>query len=249
MIDVRNLNISIDDAFNTLILFENEKDAKDFSLKIAGIIKDDIYYLDENIYQNNIYFKERIYIDNEKCYLNNLNVRALSQKILKIYKKPFEEEFKRLRIDTKLRLESIREHGKYKFNPYSLVNDILALSILNIRIFYLALDNLDNDKINILKNEFLTRKSNIFVEKIEDINKYEGFIDEIIIFYKDRIKKFNSFDKILKVKKDQNSNHISIIKNLISENEDYYYTSIDALNDKCLKNIKYQEIDIMDLGK
>ena len=88
MIDVRNLNISIDDTLNTLILFENEKDAKDFSFKIAGIIKDDIYYLDENIYQNNIYFKERIYIDNEKCYLNNLNVRALSQKILKIKNSP-----------------------------------------------------------------------------------------------------------------------------------------------------------------
>jgi hypothetical protein len=242
------INADIDTSINTLIIASKEI-AYDFSKIIAGINKSDITYLDELIYDNDNYARNRIYIDNNIAYLDNLNSKRIENMMIEDYQKVFDSAyFNSLIKKTHLRID-VRRKDKYEFvGKYrSISNDIFALSTYCIRIFYLAFKDLDK---NILKDDFIQHKGNIFFTSFEqeNIKLYEDIIDDFIVLYEDRCFKINKNDKILKVKKEKDYNHISIIKNLIYENDEYYYVLKEALSDKTL-HAKASEINIYDIGK
>ena len=242
------ISANIDSTNNTLVIAPSDI-AYDLSKMLAGINKSDITYLDELIYDSDKYAKDRIYIDNNISYLDNLNSRKIENMMIDKYQKAFDSTyFNDLIKKTKLRID-VRRKDKYEFvGKYrSISNDIFALSTYSIRIFYLAFKDLDT---NILKEDFINHKGNIFFTSMdqENIKLYEDIIDDFIILYNDRCFVINNKAKILKVKKEKDYNHISIIKNLIYENDEYYYILKEALNDKSL-HLKASEISIYDIGK
>ncbi len=242
------INADIDTNINTLIIADCDT-SYDFSKIVSGINKSNITYLDEYIYDNDNFARNRIYIDNNIAYLDNLNSKRIENMMIENYQKVFDSSyFNALIKKTKLRID-VRRKDRYEFTTKykSLSNDIFALSTYCIRIFYLAFKDMDN---NILKEDFINHKGNIFFTSYEkeNIKLYEDIIDNFIILYKDRCFKLNKNDKILKIKKEKDYNHISIIKNLLYENDEYYYVLKEAINDKSL-HAKAIEINIYDIGK
>lgn len=248
-----NVDINLDESLNTLFLFENSIYAYEYSLTLAGIKKANIYYLDKEVYENDIYFKSRIYINNNISYIETLDANVLEEKLLKKYNKAFDKDyFKRLVNETKIRT-LIKRDRKYKFrdNTLTLSNDILALSCMCIKCLYLPFNKISDN--TLLKEEFKIKKSNIFVSaldaKEDNILSYQDIIDKVVIFYKGKVVYLDINDKILKINKDSNSAHITILKNLIYEDSNYYYVNSNILKDNAVKAIKYKEIGVFDIYK
>ena len=248
-----NVDINLDESLNTLLLFENSIYAYEYSLALAGIVKSNIYYLDEEVYENDIYFKSRIYINNNISYIDTLDANVLEEKLLKKYSKAFDKDyFKRLVNETKIRT-LIKRGRKYKFkdDTLTLSNDILALSCMCIKCLYLPFNKLADN--TLLKEEFKIKKSNIFISaldaKEDNFLSYQDIIDKLVIFYKGKVIYLDVNDKILKINKDSNSAHIIILKNLIYEDSNYYYVNSNILKDNTVKGLKYKEISIFDIYK
>ena len=248
-----NVDYNLDESLNTLFLFENSIYAYEYSLTLAGIKKANIYYLDKEVYENDIYFKSRIYINNNISYIDTLDANVLEEKLLKKYSKAFDKDyFKRLVNETKIRT-LIKRGRKYKFkdNTLTLSNDILALSCMCIKCLYLPFNKLADN--TLLKEEFKIKKSNIFISaldaKEDNFLSYQDIIDKLVIFYKEKVLYLDINDKILKINKDSNSTHITILKNLIYEDSNYYYVNSNILKDNAVKGLKYKEISIFDIYK
>ena len=242
-----NIDLDIDNNLNVGIFSDDLDIIKSLSLLLAGINKGNIYEMNENIYDNDIYFKSRIFINNELNYLNTLNADKISSYYLKSYSKAIDADyFKALVKATKIRL-----NAKYKFyyvfddHKNSLANNILALSFLSKRIIYKAFTNIDD---KVIKEEYKTKKETIFLDDIKDIKKYLSILDNIIIFYKERMHQVSKDDQILKVLKNEDANNIEIIKNLLFEEENYYYVlATDTV--KSIKKLKYDILNINNIGE
>ena len=248
-----NVNYNLDEELNTLLLFENSIYAYEYSLALAGIVKSNIYYLDEEVYENDIYFKSRIYINNNISYISTLDANILEQKLLKNYQKAFDKVyFKDLVNKTKIR-SLVKRGKKYKFSndTLSLSNDIFSLACMCLRIIYLPFNKLGDN--NLIKEEFKSKKSNIFISaldaKADSILSYQDIVDRIIIFYRENVISVDINDSILKINKDSASTNIFVFKNLIYEDSNYYYTKASILKDNNIKGIKYKEISIFDIYK
>ena len=248
-----NVSLEVDEDINTLFIFDSSKYAYEYSMALAGLKKSEIYYLDKQVYQNDIYFKSRIYINNNISYINTLNPDAIENKMLKAYNKAFDKEyFKALVTKTKIRT-LIRRKRSYKFKDETLAlsNDIFALSTMSLRIFYLCFNKIDKD--NLLTEEFKIHKSNIFISALDaiydDKKMYKDIVDKLVIFYKGKVSCIKISDKVLKINKDSNSTNINIIKNLIYEDDNYYYVEESIIKDNNIKGIKYKDINIMDIYK
>ena len=254
MIELRNveikdyiINANIDEFSNIGIFCDDINIIKELSLYISGINKSNIYYLDNNIYDNNEYFKSRIFINNNINYLNTLNADKISSYFLNNYQKALDNNyFKELVKASKIRL-----NAKYKYyyefddNKKSEANNILALSFLQRRIVFQAFKNLDNEYI---KNEYKKKKETIFLDDIKDINEYLDILDYILILYKGRIFYQDLNNDFFKVLKNEESNNVEIIKNLMYEDDKYYYV-YNAENVKSIKKLKYETINIKKIGE
>ena len=248
------INQKIDEALNTGIFIDNDKILEELAKIIAGINKGNVFYLNKFVYDNKEYFSSRVYIDNNKNYLNTLDANKICKYMLNNYFKAFDSSyFKEMIRKIKLRLDvNIKDRYYFNNNSNVIANDIFALSLMCVRIILHPFNKTNEEQLNVLKDAFKVKKGNILLGNIANndyIYDYKGILDEIIIMHNDKIHKFNNNDEILKIVKDKISNNISIITNAIYEDNYFYYVTKDIIENKNLKGILYENISIYDIGK
>lgn len=250
----KDYNFQIDDNLNTLIVSDDETSLLDLIKEIAGINKSNVCLDDVNVFDNENYFKNRVFIDNNLEYINSLNTNKIINILLNNYYKVFiEEDFNRLVKDTHLRFYyDYKNRNKFTELGDKIVNNILALSIMNYRIIHKAFDGINDLKIlDILKKEYLNKKGNLFSSSISQITKYindNSCIDKIIIL-NNKAFVFDISSNVLLLNGKLSAEFDDEI--IYKHNEHYYYRcellkNVNFMN--AIKHKKYKLVSLYQLG-
>lgn len=192
MIEIKDLklnnykiNTNISEKDNVGIYSPNIKLTTQLLLDLAGINKTSgIFVNGENVYDNENYFKSRIYILANKTYLNNFYANNVVEYTLKSYGKVLKDKkfSKLIRLSRVRYITHINNSYKYTKETLALVNAFYAYSIIGNRILLNPLENIVRaDYMKQISQEIKTEKCTIF--GISNLKKYEGLLDKLILVF------------------------------------------------------------------
>jgi len=177
------INTNISEKENVGIYSPNNKLTIQLLLDLAGINKtNNIFANGENVYDNENYFKSRIYILGNKTYLNNFYATNVVEYTLKSYGKVLKDKkfAKLIRLSRVRYITNINNSYKYTKETLALVNAFYAYSIIGNRILVNPLENIvREDYMKQVRAEIITEKNTIF--GITDLKKYDGLLDKLIL--------------------------------------------------------------------
>lgn len=246
-----NEYFNIDDGLNVCIFSDDINLSFELLKEIAGINNSEVIFDSNYVFDNEDYFKYRLFIDNNKRYINTLASSIISREVLNKFNKAFnEEDFERLVKKTKIRfLDNFENRERFDSSGNTILNNIFALSMYNYRIVHDVFLNLvDREIINILKEEYNNKKGNLFSSSLKQISIFKGFLDKIVIINK-KVFIFNKDSNILRFE--------SCVDNmedeLVYSNNKYFYYKCDLLRsdefNQLIKKKKFKMVSIYDIGE
>ncbi len=210
MIEIKNLklhqytiNTTIKENQNVGIYSRQDQLLKELLLIVAGINPSkNCFYYQKPLFDDETYFKERIYMDCEKEYINTLKANRIEEVLALKYHKVFhQEQFKKYVKDLRIRCEGTYQ-DEYKFTKVGnqLVNLCFGLCIFSLRLFYHPFSFLqDRKQYEYLKNEMRINRGNILA--LESLQKYQGVLDTLIILSNQQVYEFHDLNTRLLVVK------------------------------------------------
>lgn len=192
MINIKDLNINnyiVNLEFSNLIygLFARDKDLiNEILLMVSGInkSKDNCFYNDENCYDNEIYFKNRIYMDFKNEYFETIK----ASQIAKGLKKKYSLDVDTLSLAKHLGILKIRGEctitSKYNLTKtgHSLVNASVAISTSKHLIINNPTVNLEKENdIAYIYNQF-HQNSRISILGVDSLKKIGPYLEKVILF-------------------------------------------------------------------
>lgn len=251
------INYNIDQSKKIGIYSVNHQYTKQILLDIAGINKShSIFYNNKNVYDDNQYFKERIYIDSNIKVTNTLVAPHIINNLIKKYSCICNEESLKKHINNL----QIRSEGKlkviYKFTNegIALTNNALFLSTYKYPILFIPLESISSKKrIDYLINEYQNKS---FLVGITNLLIYKEIIDEILFITDNSYFIFSSTQLLLCFKNISNlikiMEELDIVKNIIYINEKNVLinNSLSLYQIKQLNklNITYETIKAFEIG-
>ena len=255
-----NINYNINQNIITGIYSVNEASTKKFLLYVSGINKaNNIFYRSKKVFDNEEYFKERIFLD---CYyqpFNTLLGSNISKMLLDNYNIVLNEDlFNKLVKDLQIRSEG-KLQTLYHFSKegIALINNALALSVFKYPILYKPFEEINNKyKLDYLKEKAKNKSALIGVS---DLKKYEGFFDELILFGFTQVHILKSNETLLyldnvlsqeltieEAKLEKSLIHKCIKKESLIVRNDLAIDQIKSLHNM---GVKIKEISIYDIGE
>lgn len=177
------ITYNINQDIITGVFSVNDNITKQFLLNVSGINKSqNIYYRSRKVFDNNDYFKDRLFLNCELKPFNTLVSSNISKLLLDNYNIVLNEDlFEKLIKDLQIRSEG-KLSSKYHFTNegIALINNTLALSIFKYPILLKPFENINNEyRLKYLKEQAKNKSALI---GIKNLKKYEGFLDELILF-------------------------------------------------------------------
>lgn len=254
-----NLSYNINQELNTGIFCINNNILEKILLQIAGINKSKgIYYRSKKVFDNKQYFNERLYLNCNNQIVNTLVV----DQIVNTLENNFNVIASNDLLKNYISQLQIRSEGKldssYTFTNEgnTLINNAIALSMFKYPILLNPLENIENKyKIEYLKKVY-SNKPSLF--GVSNLRKYNGFIDELILFGNNNVYILKSNEKLILLKNIINQDLIisecNLQNNLIhkcNKTEDlilYNNLSNDQLKHLRNLNVKINEISLFEIG-
>ncbi|HHU55973.1 MAG TPA: hypothetical protein GXZ48_04720 [Acholeplasmataceae bacterium] len=186
---LKNYKINLELDSNRVGIFSRDSYlTEELLLILAGIIKPKgkCMFNGEEVYDNDKYFKSRIYIDCKESYLKTLNVNTIASSIKNKFQKNINEIKLKKHIDTlKIRGEcEISFAFEYDFTPTgnTLINLSLALSLDDALIINNPTINLLRlSDINYIYSQFQKREG-LLIFGLNSLIDMKHFFDRIICF-------------------------------------------------------------------
>lgn len=234
---------------------ENNK-INEFLLLISGINRIHSGSCKNNgkdVFDNPMYFKERVILDFSVVYTNTLKKEFIAENFNNRFQIEFDQEkFKHWIKEFKIRQETIVDVD-YKFSELgnTLVNFALldCVNKKNLIILNPTYKVFDERKDIIVREITNKDKYNSVVLKLDNISNFNGFLDKVLFFTKEGKVIFSDANNTLIVI-EENIKLRNIICNGISNNviclNDY---TKEELKDFDKKRIKYKIISIYDIDK
>ncbi len=253
------INYNIDQNIKTGIYCVNNKLLKPLLLEISGINKTTgIYYQSKNVYDNEQYFKERLFLDCNKKPFNTLH----SKKITDIFANKYNTICNEETLQENIKKLKIRSEGKLKLNytftslGKALFNNALALSIYKYPILLNALENINNANIKQELEKLYLNKGALF--GVTNLYSYNNILDKLIILGYKNTYILSKNDSLVVLKKIINQDLIInlcnieplIIHKCIKNENIIIYNSLTSIQIKTLlkNNVKIETITIYQIG-
>lgn len=198
-----NLNLHINDHERIGVFSVDKNITNELLLILAGIMrsKGKCLYNDDSLYDNDKYFKNRIYLDCRHEYLNTLDVQSIYQAVRNKFQKNINLNLFKRHIDAlKIRGEcDITFSLSYKFTPTgnTLINLCLAFSLSDNLIINNPTINISRlSDLEYLRNQF-DKRNGFVILGVNSLLHMKNYFDRIILFTDyDRVEVINSNDNI-----------------------------------------------------
>lgn len=252
----KEINLSFKENEVIGIFGENKNLINEFLLIVSGINKGkgDITYLNNDLFDNSLYFKNRLFFDFSKVYTKTLKKEFIHENLKNRFGLSFDEEkFKRLIKELKIRKETTIDVS-YTFTKLgnTLVNFSLVSSLKykNLIISNPTIYLKEKEQIEIIRNELTNKEkySNVILN-LDNISNFSNSLDRIVLVTRDNeFKETNVNDKIVVIEDN------IYLRNIICKAKDNYVICYHDYEKEELKKfdklkIKYKLISIYDIDK
>lgn len=249
-----NLTLSNKEIIGIYQTKENKETINEFLFVLSGINKGrgSCTYFDKDVFDNPLYFKNRIFLDFSLIHTNTLNKKFISENFMNRFGMKFDEEnFKRLIKELKIRKETVF-YVDYKFTL--LGNTLVNFAIINsIEKENLIISNptygVVGERKDIIVKE-LTNKNryNNVLLNLDSISNFKGYLDKVLFITKKDVLLVDSNTTLLVIEDN------IYLRNIISKGTNNTVISLNDYSKEELKNfdkkkIKYKEISIYDIDK